>query len=239
MVGQRRFYFQSLAERDYTLETATPVSLTLFGTTIKETSWHHLIPAFCDFLFGLFPEKKKLAPYIGFTWTKLPAWSATKRTVNWVRLQNGLFVNAGLTAVHSVWFLQDALDFFEIPRDKAELIIYRPPYAEPTEIRIRFHRENSEKFVSFMMMVTGMSKEKAIEQVRIVENVLTPILRESGKAYDDFFLFSNYLAFSNYFLKVDRTLAALEMSPYENTKRIVESRACLAYLKEFYKALFA
>ena len=48
--GTKRYYFESLANRDYTLENTTPYMVTVFDKVIEEHSWGKMLVKVVDLM---------------------------------------------------------------------------------------------------------------------------------------------------------------------------------------------
>ena len=48
---------------------------------------------------------------------------------------DNLYINTNHTAVHSVWLIQDLLDFYCVDKENVTLLIKRPPSIEPQEVK--------------------------------------------------------------------------------------------------------
>lgn len=229
----RHLYKEDLVARDYYLESTTPVSFAFGNFCVEETTWVKLLPKIIDFLFSISPKTKQDALDFRTVWTKAPLFYKAAVRTNLAPLANGLYLNVNFTALHSVWCLQDCLDFFEIPRKECTLIIHRPCAIEPEAIRKFFKEERTTRFRDYLLKVYGHSQEKADIVIHNIDYFSKVYLRSFSKSYDDFFLFDSILAFSNYSA---RLLKKIHESNDQRTTKIADR--CFLFLKGFYSAIY-
>lgn len=115
---------------------------------------------------------------------------------NYSPIFDGLFINTNHTALHSVWFIQDLLDFYLVNKEDTYLLIKRPPSIEPKEVKQYVKNEIKQCFFEYL-------KEKEYDDNfanKVIKGIesLNKFLLGISKTYNDFFLFDNTLVLSNY-----------------------------------------
>ncbi len=227
---KQRFYRQDLTERSFDLECTTPHRLTVDGKQFEQHAWGELIKALFNYLFDAHPSKIRTATNFEAGWSKQPIITREKRT-NAKQLASGLWVNCNHTALHSCWLIQDILDYFDIPLDSVEMIIKRPPAAEPIDLRISLKADVKK---SFSLYLRNLGKEEDVAETIInnIERFLNPILASISKAYNDLFLFDSVQNYYNYEVKVAQWVN--ERTTFNDKNKQVLVRY-LRYLREFYK----
>ena len=163
--GKRRYYIEDLTERDYFLENTTPYKLEYKDYCLSETSWGEMLRSLAILLLDLFQHVNIFE--FRCPWSKQIMFSNERKT-NYKMINENLYINCGHTALHSCWFIQDLLDFFNINKSEVKLLIHRPSSAETTEIKrtLEQHYDNLFLFDDFTTASSYIYKIR--EQVNIL-----------------------------------------------------------------------
>ena len=151
---------------------------------------------------------------------------------NHKKIDDSLFINCNHTALHSCWFLQDLLDYFSIDKGGVTLLIHRPSGAESEEIKKEIMANFKKEFIQFLVFAYGKTEDYANTVINNINKYLNPILCRISKSYVSFFLFDDYVIFSNYANKV-RERIENNLNVTQKTKKILFKY--LLYLSEYYK----
>lgn len=229
VIGKQRFYKENLYERDFYLECASPYSFNIGAKTIKERSWTTMILKIAIYLQTNIPKSTDELLKFKTNWSSASIYLSSKK-VNSVNFIDNLFLNVNHTALHSVWLIQDILDFYKVDKSTCSLIIKRPPYIEPEEIRNYIENETILKFTEYLFS----KKIDAERAPKIIHSIkyLNKFLSKMSKSYDNFFLFDDPQILSNYKSKFFK-----EIYKYANftEKQISLCHKYLDYLTEFYR----
>jgi len=193
--SRERFYKENLLDRDYYLEGTTPVYLMIDDVFISDRTWVGIIPKIALYLQNKDPKNLDVLLEFRTSWSKAQIYSCEPRT-NYSPVFDGLFINTNHTALHSVWFIQDLLDFYLIDKKNTYLLIKRPPSIEPKEVKDYVKNVIKECFYDYL-------KEKKYDDamiIRIIKGIesLNKFLVGISKTYNDFYLFDNTLVLANY-----------------------------------------
>lgn len=193
--NKERFYTESLSERDYYLEGATPVYLMIDDNFISDHSWNGIVPKIANYLQKKSPKKLDELLEYRTNWSKTQVFSVEKKT-NYSPIFNNLFINTNHTSLHSVWLIQDILNFYSIDKNGTYLLIKKPPAIEPKEIKEFVKGEIKNCFIEYL-------KNKKYDEFKIKKVVngielLNKYLFNISKSFNDFYLFDNPITLSNY-----------------------------------------
>lgn len=225
-------YDEDLSKRDFCLESTTPYRFSYKGTNIEEGTWKRLLPRIADFLFSISDKTAEEALQFRVDWTKQPIFYSREEKANMVPLQNKLFLNCNFTAVHSVWCLQDLLDFFGIPREECKLIIHRPCGAEPPEIRDYFLRIRKKDFSAYLKGIYQYDDERIVKIISNIDFFSKNYLSKFSKSYDNLFLFDSGNTFYNYTEKL-----VCEIEKTGNEKQTQLAKRYTIFLRKFYASI--
>ena len=246
--GFQRRYIISTLERRYDLEHATPFELlilvpkvwedpSLEGTIVypnvtqkkfENRAWTQLLKEFVAYSLQHIQMLDDDLISFRTDWSKAPIFSKTKTIDNMVEIREGLFFSVNYTAMHSTWIIGDLMKLFGL--NYGFLIVHRPPEAEPSDIKEEVGRVRREEFKRFLMVKYGKTEEKADKIVKNFES-LNKLLVRMGTSYNDFFLFDDATALSNYKVKLLKDYYKY-VSWDENQMKTV--RRYLDYLTDFY-----
>ena len=193
--GNERFYIENLNERDFVLEGATPVYLLIDDKYISERSWIGIIPKLAIFLQSKNTKTKQELLNYRTEWTKSQIFSEDKR-INFKPVFDGLYINTNMTAVHSVWLIQDLLLLFGEDISKVTLLIKRPPSIEPKEVRDYVKSEIKMHFADYLR-AKKMDQESITKVISGIET-MNKYLAKISKPYCDFYLLDNTYTIANY-----------------------------------------
>ena len=226
-------YREDLTKRDYSLESTTPIVFSFDTISFQEKSWKNLLPKIVDLMFQTSGRSKEEALAFRTDWTRQAFFYTSNLKSNLLPLKNGLFLNGNFTATHSVWCLQDLLDFFCIPKSECTLIIHRPSGAEPEEVREYFKKHRCEKFKSFLVSLYKYDEDKINRIIANIDFISRAYLAKLSKSYNDLFLFDSQAVFLSYQSKL------VDSVKQKGNEKLANSIATyLQYLKGFYAALF-
>ncbi len=110
LFGRKRYYIESLNERDYFLENATPYQIKIEDTVLEDGKWISMLSKIANCLFEKFPECIASATSFKCEWTKSAIFTTAPK-INHKELECGLYLNCNHTALHSCWLIQDMLDY--------------------------------------------------------------------------------------------------------------------------------
>ena len=193
--NNERFYSENLLERDFFLEGATPVYIMINDKYISDRSWIGIIPKLAIYLQDNFPKEKHELIEYRTPWSKTQIFSHEKRT-NYSPIFESMFINTNHTAVHSVWLIQDLLDFYNIDKNGVTLLIKRPPSIEPEEVKQFARQEVIFHFAEFLR--EKKMDQDSIDKVLKGMDVINKHMPKISKTYCDFYLIDNSLNVSNY-----------------------------------------
>lgn len=229
--GKRRYYVEDLTQRDYSLENTTPYQLEILGHVIDEHSWGMLLCKTSDLLLNLFPEYNEKILAFQCKWSKQTMYSLENKT-NYKTVKEGLFINVNHTALHSCWFLQDLLEFFNINLSNVHFLIHRPSSAEPPRVKDYIEKRFKRNFIDFVCNKYNKPKEYGDKVINVFEKYLNPILKSISKSYTNFFLFDDNATLYNYVKKVrEKITDSLRFD--EKAKGVLNKY--LDYLVKYYK----
>lgn len=230
--GRERFYIEDLRERDFVLEGATPVYILIKDKYISERSWVAFLPKLASYLQSINHIDKELLLNYKTTWSKSSIYSTEKR-INYKHIFDDLYINTNHTAIHSVWLIQDLLIFYGVDIAQVTLVIKRPPSIEPVEVKNYIKKEMKEMFASYLY-----GKKIDVDKISVIVNnieALNKLLGKMSKSYDDFFLFDNSNALSNYKSKL---LKSCEESMLCNEKQLLTIKKHLNLFTNFCSVYF-
>lgn len=249
--GLQRKYVIDVCERRFDLDFVTPIEIVIivpsdwcgerleFGIEcapiyqkrIENRSWVQLLKELVIYLQGKAPKEKEELLTYRTDWSKAAIFSETKTIDNMVEIEENLYFSVNYTATHSSWIIGDLLTFYGIK--EGYLVVHRTPNAEPKEVREAVGKIRREEFKRMLMYWLGKDKEKADRIIRSFD-VFNKILVKMGTSYNDFFLFDETLALSNY-------KARLLKDYYKYTKwdekQLKAAQKYLDYLTDFYTKL--
>lgn len=231
-VGKQRYYYESLVEKDFSLECTTPLSLDVGGKSFISTSWKGLLIEVCKYFIGKYPEKSKdLLEY-------RPLWSGTRpfssdEGKNLTFIDFGLYIYCNQTALHAGWLLRDMLKIFEVDLSKCKFVIHRTPFSEPSECRKFYEEKTRKSFIFYYTKLLKHSEEKAEQVLRNIDK-LNNILPRFSKAYDNFYLIDDNTVYASYKIKF---LDYLRNTLHLEEKNILLSDRYLTILGDFYKTV--
>lgn len=231
--GNKRYYVEDLASRDFTLENTTPYILTIFDKRIEKHAWGELLVEVIDYLVERTSKTiEDMKNFKAENWTSKKIFSLDKKT-NHKALKNGMFLNCNHTALHSCWLLQDLLKFFEVDAKDVSFIIHRSQSAEPKQVKEYLREKTKHEFNDYLLNVCGKTNEEILQITNSIDDVLNKILSQrlcKTPSYIDFFLFDNNTYFYQYSKKTKEYLE--KNLNLKDRSRFVET---LDILNEFYK----
>ncbi len=231
--GTKRYYIEDLSERDYFLESTTPYQIQIEGVSIEERNWVKLICSVSELLLNKYPDYNDKMIDFRCQWSKSLMFSAMPKS-NFKLLNNGLYVNCNHTALHSCWFIQDLLDFFNIDKSKVYFLIHRPSGAEPKEVKEYIEKRFKRGFTYYLKEKYGKDDDYAEKVLNNIEKHLNKLLMKISKSYISFFLFDDKYILSNYVTKV-RELVCDNLHYDERAKKILNKY--LDYVLGYYKSV--
>ena len=249
--GLQRRYVINAFERKYDLDYVTPIEIGIlvpneweettsdtgivykgsYHKVFENRSWVQILKEFLIYLQSKEPKTKEDLIAYRTDWSKAAIFSASKTIDNMVEIEDGLFFSVNYTATHSTWIIGDLLSLYGIKY--GYIVVHRTPAAEPKEIREVVGTIRREEFKEYLCQRCGKTEERADKIVKNFE-VLNKILNKMGTSYNDFFLFDETLALSNYKAKLLK-----DLYKYVNwdDKQIKVVQAYLDYLTNFYTKL--
>ena len=195
--GHRRLYRLDLTKRTYNLDNTEPEKLLLDDKCFLYNAWTELIPAITYYLYS--NSKITIEDLLKYRpdWSNAYVFSTTKKT-NYKLICDGLFVSCNHTALHSIWFMQDLLQYFNVDLSKVTFLIRRRQIAEPKEIQeyfINMVKTDFAKCLKTQLHKTDKNVEIIVEkQFDHINN----FQQKLSKSSFNFFLFDSYKTFMMY-----------------------------------------
>lgn len=230
--NNRRYYFVDLTKKSINFECSTPIYIKIEDTKIDETSWLHLIEKVCNYLFLKYPNKKEEALSFSLAWTKKAIFTQFNKTVNCLKLDNDLYVNCNHDADHSCWLIEDIISFFSLPLNEVTLLIHRPPYIEPKEVKAFYKEKREAEFKEMLINNFNFDIERANKIIHNINYYSEKYLTAITKSYNDFFLFDDLTIFDAYKSKF---IEKMKETFIYNIKYYKQITRYLTYLSIFYK----
>lgn len=226
----RRYYVEDLKKRDFSLENTTPYQIYLINTIIKETCWGDLLKKVTLCLLEKYPEKESSLQEFRCNWSKQTMFSSQKKS-NHKSLKENIFINVNHSALHSCWFLQDLLEFFNVNLDNVKFIIHRPPSAEPKETKDSIKLSFTYSLGKYIKEDLGKDEEYVNKIVKLGNKYINELLKGISNSYTDLFLFDSYFVAYNYIKKLKEIV--LNSSYDDKAKKGINT--CLNILLKYYK----
>lgn len=158
-------------------------------------------------LLDLYPHYRDLLYDFRCEWSKAVMFANEEKT-NYKEVLQGLYVNCNHTALHSCWFIQDLLDYFNVDKSKVSLLIHRPCSAEPQKVKKYIEKRFKRGFVEYLMTYHKRNKEQADKVIYVIEKYLNPMLVKISKSYTNLFLFDDKTILANYIKKIREQIAS-------------------------------
>ena len=249
--GFERRYVISINDRRYDMDFVTPIELNILvdkeprnlsdylviegsnpiNKNFKNRSWVQLFKQLLDFLQEYNPKANE--ELLAFR----PEWSGSvpfreEKFVNSIEVPGGLYMNVNFTATHSLWFLWDLLNFYDI--HCAQISVHRPPVAEPDEIKEAVEKTRKEEFKKFLISKCDRDEEGAQRVLKGIDS-LNKLLCAQKSSYNNFYLFDDATALSNYKAKTIQSFSKLTIwtDSQKNT-----AKKYLDYLTNYFTTFF-
>ena len=249
--GLERRYLISTDDRRLDMDSVTPIELT-FKTrhgwgkpafnenshtydiyTIASNSWNELLANLIGLLESKCPKSEDELLEYEVDWSSAKIFRETKDIVNMVKLDNGLYFSRNHSANHSQWLIQELLDFYGCCN--GTLIVHRPPFSEPQEVRDYIKDIRVAGFKKFLIETYKVTEEKANKVVDSINGPFNKVLcKISQTAYNDFLLVDSKQIYST--LK-SKFLAGLPYVTSWNDKQINTCKKYLDYLTDYFRDL--
>lgn len=229
--GQKRFYIEDLTKRDLTLECTIPVSFSFNSVKIECTSWKSLLPKIANEMLDFSPKTTEELLTFRVSWTKQKIFTTTKVTNSEV-LKNGLFLACNFTADHSAWIIQDLISFFHIDLGACKMIIRRPPFAEPEEIKELLIQQQKDNFSTYLRETYSFTSQRIMKIISNIDVITNAVLPKITKSYNNIWLFDMNQNAYNYIVKLEEYAEEHYLGKEKLLRQI--KRYCL-FLKDFYK----
>lgn len=185
--NNERLYIEDLSIRDYTLEGSTPVSMKIGDERISARAWGKLLFKITEYLQKHHPKTKEELLDFRTEWSKACPFSLEKKS-NFQPFLDDIYINLNHTALHSVWLIQDLLNFFGENIEDCTLLIKRPPTIEPEEVRA-FVIETMKRKFSFYLTERKMSDDQVAVVLRNMDYINSVLAKTAfGKTYFNFYL---------------------------------------------------
>lgn len=230
--GPERYYISNLKERFFDSDFITPVSIMLEDQVFEDRSWVQLILKIAKYLNSKYV--KPLSELYAFRtdWSKAEIYSDHAFIANSREVEPNLYISVNYTSLHSVWIIQDLLNFYNVDLDTCLLVVHKPPKAEPKEIQEAVENRNTEGFKAFLSG-KGYDTEKVEKVVKGIK-VFNKILCDMESSYNNFFIIDNAITFANYKAKFFN-----DLSKYVSftESQIKSAHKYLDFLTEYYTSL--
>ena len=247
---QRRYIIKSF-ERKYDLDYATPIEIGILVpisweepnpdadddydeyqlNKFESRSWVQVLKELVMYLQSKNQKPKEELISYRTDWSKAAIFTSSKTIDNMVKIDDDLYFSVNYTATHSTWIVWDLFSFYGIKH--GYIAVHRPPAAEPKEIREAVGALRRKEFKEYLCQRLGKTEEKAD---KIIKNFdyFNKLLCKMGTSYNDFFLFDETLALSNYKAKLLK-----DYYKYANwdEAQLKSARKHLDYLTNFYTEL--
>lgn len=233
IVNKKHYYFGDLTKRDLSLECSTPIYMTINNFKIEETTWVHLIPKVTNYLISTNSISNDALLKFKTKWSNKSIFVSNKK-IHCYMLSNGLYIDCNNDADHSVWLLQDLLNLFGISISNVSLVIHRPSFSEPKEIKEYFKNNNIILFKKILSKNYGINQEKTNKIVKNINYYSLKISPKISKSYDDLFLFED----SSTFLSYKPKFIEFVMNHFgDESKTYFQILRYMTYLTSFYQNL--
>lgn len=229
-IGSQRYYRQSLAEKDFSLENTSPFLLEAGGKTFMTSSWKQLLLDVCREFLADDPEKRTNLICYTPSWTDSNQFSIVPEK-NWEPVGERLYLLCNHTAIHAFWLLREVLLIFGVNLLRCKFLIHRSPGSEPKECRKFFEEKTKSSFRYYYTKLLKKPEEKAERVIRNIEK-LNKLLSEFSRSYDNFFLIDNNTTYTNYKIKF---LEFLRYKKGIDENNITIANKYLTILGTFYK----
>lgn len=188
LTNNERFYVESLTERNFVLDGATPIYLMVGDTYLSERSWIGLIPKIAIHFQKLNPKSPEELLEYRTPWSKTQIFTYEKKT-NYSPVFDSMYINTNHTSVHSMWLIQDLIKFYNIDPNECTMLIKKPPLIEPKEVIDHVLEYVRGHFIDFLRE-KKLDKE-TIERVTKGMDFINKIQAKLNKNYYNFYLLDN------------------------------------------------
>ena len=231
-VKKQRYYHENLSNKPTTLECTTPLSLEAGGESFIDTSWKQLLIDVCTCFISKTPFFREDLLRYTMPWNGKHPFS-TIQDKNMYLIGDNIFLLCNQTALHACWLLRDILTIFGIDLSKCDLVIHRPPYAEPVECRQFYEKKTKDTFKYYYTQLLKYPEERADKVLRNIDR-LNPLLARFSQAYDNFYLIDNNTTYASYKFKF---LDYLRKELLIEEKMVNIADKYLSILGDFYKEI--
>ena len=245
--GLQRRYVINVMDRPYDLDFATPFELSILVPKEWENdnstpnkyvqknfvhrAWTRILEELVLYLLEKAPKTKEDLLAFRTDWSKAAVFGDYKMFTNIVQLREDLFLSINYTATHFMWVIGDLIRFFGI--EYGFVVVHKTPEVEPREIKEELGKVRREEFKAHLMSKYQKSEESAD---KIISNIgsLNKVLARIGTTYNDFFLFDDATALSNF-----KSRLLLDYRKYTswNDHQLETAQRYLDYITSFYTKL--
>jgi len=232
-VGAKRLYKVDLYNRNYDFEFSSPYALKIGSYSKKIGSYNNLIFWEAKLLNQISPKSKEELLSIKNDWGKQKVFSTIKKS-NFMKFDEGLFINVNHTSIHAIWTIQLFLNEWNIDLSTCELYIHKMPKGEKEDVIKYYESKTIDDFRTYINETHLDSKKNLDYIVSVLANInrtICPKLFEN-KGYNNILAIDNYSIFLT--LKKEIILD-LENMDYKNKNVLKNYLISLKLLDEFYK----
>ena len=245
--GLQRRYVINVMDRPYDLDFATPFELSILVPKEWESegsspngyvqknffhrAWTRILEELVLYLLEKAPKPKEELLAFRTDWSKAAVFGDYKMFTNIIQLREDLFLSINYTATHFMWVIGDLLKFFGL--EYGFVVVHKTPEVEPREIKETLGKIRREEFKDYLVSEYQKSEESAD---KIISNIgsLNKVLARIGTTYNDFFLFDDATALSNF-----KSRLLLDYRKYTswNDHQLETAKRYLDYITNFYTKL--
>ena len=245
--GLQRRYVINVMDRPYYLDFATPFELSVLvpkewesdnSSTNKyvqknfiHRAWTRILEELVLYLLEKAPKPKEELLAFRTDWSKAAVFGDYKMFSNVIKLREDLYLSINYTSTHFMWVIGDLIKFFDL--EYGFVVVHKTPEVEPREIKEELGKIRREEFKDYLISKYQKSEESAD---KIINNIgsLNKVLTRIGTTYNDFFLFDDATALSNF-----KSRLLLDYRKYTswNDHQLETAQRYLDYITCFYTML--
>ena len=245
--GLQRRYVINVMDRPYDLDFATPFELSILVPKEWENdssspnkyvqknfihrAWTRILEDLVLYLLEKAPKSKEELIAFRTDWSKAAVFGDYKMFANIIPLREDLYLSINYTSTHFMWVIGDLIRFFGL--EYGFVVVHKTPEVEPREIKEELGKVRREEFKNYLMSKYQKSEESANKIINNIDS-LNKVLGKMGTTYNDFFLFDDPTALSNF-----KSRLLLDYRKYTtwNDHQLETAQRYLDYITNFYTKL--
>ena len=245
--GLQRRYVINVMDRPYDLDFATPFELSILvpkewendssspnkyvQKNFTHRAWTRILGDLVLYLLEKAPKSKEELIAFRTDWSKAAVFGDYKMFANVIPLREDLYLSINYTSTHFMWVIGDLIRFFGL--EYGFVVVHKTPEVEPREIKEAIGIIRRNEFKYYLVSRYQKSEESAD---KIINNIgsLNKVLARIGSTYNDFFLFDDTTALSNF---KSRLLIDYRKYTSWNDHQLETAQRYLNYVTDFYTKL--